>query len=518
VTFSGLHAAAKPAFDAGQRMRSLLTPNAQITSDSRKIIAGDGFVAYAGEQVDGRKFIASAVAAGAAAVAFDSDDFEADVPNSAVAIKGLKANAGAFASGFYGDPSARMTVIAITGTNGKTSCSQWIAKGLATAQSPAAVIGTLGSGLVNAAGQTFLSDFGLTTPDSVSLQRMLSSSEMQAAKFVALEASSIGIMQSRLAGTHISVAVFTNLTRDHLDFHGSIQAYESAKAELFAWPGLRYAIVNLNDSSSKAMLERLRQSSNQAITVGYGIVADEQSLGSDLNVSSALFASDLRFGNSGIGFTLASKWGNAFVQLQLHGAFNVSNALAVLATWLVADMPFALAIERLQALTPVPGRLQQVSLADEGSPLVFVDYAHSPDALEKALIALRDITRRRNGKLWCIFGAGGDRDAGKRPLMAQAVQHHADCIVLTSDNPRTENPETILKDIAAGFSSELHNQVHGDIDRRSAIAYSIRHASAADVVLIAGKGHESYQEVMGVKSPFSDYTIAADLLASRALR
>jgi UDP-N-acetylmuramoyl-L-alanyl-D-glutamate--2,6-diaminopimelate ligase len=518
VTYSGLHATVQPVFEAGQRLRSFLNSNAQLTCDSRKITPGDGFVAFAGEHADGRKFIDTAIAAGAAAVAFDADDLLNEVPTDALSIHGLKASAGVFASGFYANPSAKMTVTAVTGTNGKTSCSQWIASGFAAQGHPAAVVGTLGAGVVDAEGVTSLRDFGLTTPDAVSLQRMLSSFADQAVQFVALEASSIGIVQSRLAGTHISIAVFTNFTRDHLDFHGTMQAYEAAKAELFAWPSLRYAIVNLNDESSKTMLARLRHASSQATTIGYGIEVDGAGIPHDLNVASTLIASQLRFEDSGVGFQLASTWGNASIQLRLHGLFNVSNALAVLATWLAADMPFEQAITKLQKLSPVTGRLQQIIPTREGLPIVFVDYAHTPDALEKALIALRDLTRRRNGKLWCLFGAGGDRDPGKRPLMAKAAQQYADNIVLTSDNPRTESPEAILRDISAGFSNLSGSQIAIEVDRQTAISYAIAQAKATDVLLIAGKGHEAYQEVMGVKSPFSDYSIAADLLASKVLQ
>jgi UDP-N-acetylmuramoyl-L-alanyl-D-glutamate--2,6-diaminopimelate ligase len=518
VTYSGLHATVKPVFDAGQQMRNRLASNAQLTGDSRKVTPGDGFVAFAGERADGRKFIGTAIAAGAAAIAFDADDVVNDVPTDALSIHGLKASAGVFASGFYANPSAKMTVIAVTGTNGKTSCSQWIASGLAAQGHPAAVVGTLGAGVIDVEGGTSLSDFGLTTPDAVALQRMLSSFKDQAVQFVALEASSIGIVQYRLAGTHVSIAVFTNLTRDHLDFHGTMQAYEAAKAELFAWPSLRYAIVNLNDASSKTMLARLPHNASQVRTIGYGIDVDGVRVHHDLNVASTLIASELRFEDSGVGFQLVSTWGNAPIQLQLHGLFNVSNALAVLATWLAADVPFEQAIAKLQNLSPVPGRLQQITSTREGLPLVFVDYAHSPDALEKALLALRDLTYRRNGKLWCLFGAGGDRDPGKRPMMARVAQQHADNIVLTSDNPRTESPEAILQDITAGFSNLSGSQIAIEVDRQIAISYAIAQAKAGDVLLIAGKGHEAYQEVMGVKSPFSDYTIAADLLASKVLR
>jgi UDP-N-acetylmuramoyl-L-alanyl-D-glutamate--2,6-diaminopimelate ligase len=522
VTYSGLHANAKPAFDAGVRMRSLLSSNAQLTSNSRQLTKGDGFVAYAGERVDGREFIQSAVSQGAAAVAFDSNGSDRIAADNEIAVAGLKTLAGAFASGFYDNPSAKMSVVAITGTNGKTSCSQWVAQGLATTEQRAAVVGTLGAGLIDEQGVAELTEFGLTTPDAVLMQRLLASFQTQSTKYVAIEASSIGVVQSRLAGTNISVAVFTNLSRDHLDFHGSMQAYEGAKAELFAWPSLRFAIVNLNDAASQAMLARMVQSGSAAQAIGYGVEGNGQVINATTKVSNKLIASNLVYADAGVTFDLVSSWGEATVRLQLHGLFNVCNALAVIAAWLAVDMPFDQAIQKLQSLHPVPGRLQRVqvkaAIASNTLPLVFVDYAHTPDALEKTLTALRGITQRRQGKLWCVFGAGGDRDKGKRPLMAKVAEQHSDAIVATSDNPRTEKPSDILADIAEGFSAEALKQVHQIVDRKLAIDFAINMASSTDVLLIAGKGHENYQEISGVKTPFSDYAISAEALVARTFQ
>jgi UDP-N-acetylmuramoyl-L-alanyl-D-glutamate--2,6-diaminopimelate ligase len=521
VTFSGLHATAKPAFDAGQKMRSLLLSNAQLTSNSKQISKGDGFVAYAGQSVDGRSFIEQAFANGAAAVAFDTDGVQRVPVDNEFAVAGLKSLAGVFASGFYDNPSAKMSVIAITGTNGKTSCSQWVAQGLATPIRRAGVVGTLGAGFVDFEGVAELTDFGLTTPDAVMMQRLFARFQMQSAQYVALEASSIGIVQSRLSGTHVTVAVFTNISRDHLDFHGTMQAYADAKAELFAWPSLRYAIVNLNDPASRAMLAKLAQSGTAAKSIGYCVEANGQIAHSGIDVESKLIASDLRFEDAGVTFSLSSDWGNAVIRLHLHGTFNVSNALAVLATWLAVDMPFEEAIQKLQNLHSVPGRLQRVlqgTTLDDGQPLVFVDYAHTPDALEKTLLALRAITARKRGKLWCVFGAGGDRDKGKRPQMAKTVEKCADSIVVTSDNPRTEDPMDIVREITAGFSSAALAEVHIESDRKVAIQFAVKMADVRDVLLISGKGHENYQEVCGVKTPFSDYEVAAGALGKRVLQ
>jgi UDP-N-acetylmuramoyl-L-alanyl-D-glutamate--2,6-diaminopimelate ligase len=541
VTFSGLNATTKPAFEAGQRLRDLLPPNSQLTCDSRKIGKSDSnvFLAYAGDVTDGRKFIDQAFSSGAQAVVYDPDGFSREgvslgAVNNEFPVTGLKTNAGVFAAGFYANPSAKMTVIAITGTNGKTSCSQWVAQGLAANHHPAAVIGTLGAGLLNnngnngnngtigTIGTNSLDEFGLTTPDAVLLQRLLASFESQSAKYVALEASSIGIVQSRLAGTNIAIAVFTNLSRDHLDFHGDMNSYELAKAALFAWPSLRYAIVNLNDVASERMVSKIAPNDIAVTTVGYGITHDHQSAIADFKVQRTLLASNISFNDEGLSFSLASSWGDASVQLKLHGLFNLSNALAVLATWLCTDMPFALAIDKLEKLDAVPGRMQRVDVLRHHSdetpkhlPLVFVDYAHTPDALDKTLAALVAITKRRGGKLWCVFGAGGDRDKGKRPLMAKVAEQLADLIVLTSDNPRSEDPATILKDVAAGFTGHANVQVMLEADRKTAIEMALTRADATDVVLVAGKGHENYQEVLGVKRPFSDISIASDLLTKR---
>jgi UDP-N-acetylmuramoyl-L-alanyl-D-glutamate--2,6-diaminopimelate ligase len=522
VTFSGLHANAKPAFDAGMRMRSLLSPNAQLSSNSRSLAAGDGFVAYAGERVDGRAYIQPAFNLGAGAVAFDTDSFDHTAGEKEFPVVGLKALAGVFAAGFYDNPSAKMSVIAITGTNGKTSCSQWVAQGLATTSNRSAVVGTLGAGLIDSEGRAELQEFGLTTPDAVMMQRLLASFYDQSTKYVAVEASSIGVVQSRLAGTNIDVAVFTNLSRDHLDFHGSMQAYEQAKAELFAWPSLRYAVVNLNDEASQAMLARLIQTGSTAKTIGYGIESSTQTISATLGVEERLVASNLAFEDAGVSFELVSSWGSAEIHLQLHGLFNVSNALAVLATWLAIGMPFDVAVQKLQRLNSVPGRLQRVHVEavsrKKDTPLVFVDYAHTPDALEKTLVALRGITQRRQGRLWCVFGAGGDRDKGKRPLMAKAAEQFADVVVVTSDNPRTETPAAIMADIEAGFSTKVLPRVHKIEDRKASIVFAVKMANAADVLLVAGKGHENYQEVLGIKTPFSDYAIASESLIARTLQ
>jgi UDP-N-acetylmuramoyl-L-alanyl-D-glutamate--2,6-diaminopimelate ligase len=510
---------------AGSMLRSLLKPNAQLTSDSRKVRPGDGFVAYAGQTSDGRNYIGQAISAGARAIVFDADQSTQGQPSIVAsekqfAVTGLKSEAGVLAACFYDHPSAAMQVVALTGTNGKTSCSQWVSQGLANSKAPCGVVGTLGQGMVTGNGDTVLESFGLTTPDAVALQAMFARFKDSGCRYVAIEASSIGLAQSRLSGTSIDIAVFTNLTQDHLDFHGSFEAYGQAKAALFAWPSLKAAVVNLDDAASELMLAKLSSSAaNAALTVGYTVQYPSIALlPQKLNVDKTLVARNLSFENQGVAFDLVSAWGNARVQLKLHGLFNVSNALAVLATWLVLALPLEQAIEKLQALESVPGRLQRVkvpSFKAPEMPVVFVDYAHTADALEKTLIALRALASSRGGKLWCVFGAGGDRDKTKRPMMAKAAAKNADLVVLTSDNPRSEDPQAIIRDITAGFAAADSAKVRTEPDRASAIAQALRDAGASDVVLIAGKGHETYQEVAGVKLPFSDVTHAEQALLAR---
>jgi UDP-N-acetylmuramoyl-L-alanyl-D-glutamate--2,6-diaminopimelate ligase len=527
VTSGAVTNVALSAHAAGAVLRSLLKPNAQLTSDSRKIRPGDGFVAFAGQTSDGRDYISQAIKAGATAVAFDADQPDSSLqfkPISAsenqLAVASLKNDAGVLAACFYDHPSAAMQVIALTGTNGKTSCSQWVSQGLASAEAPCGVVGTLGQGLVAGDGQAALDSFGLTTPDAVALQAMFARFKNNGCRYVAIEASSIGLVQSRLAGTSIDIAVFTNLTQDHLDFHGSFDIYAQAKASLFAWPTLKAAVVNLDDAASELMLAKLHTSAvNPVLSVGYAVQHPSiASLPETLKVHKTLVASHLSFENQGVAFDLSSAWGDSRVQLKLHGLFNVSNALAVLATWLVLGLPFGQAIAKLQALESVPGRLQRVEAPSSESvemPVVFVDYAHTADALGKTLTALRTLAFERSGKLWCVFGAGGDRDKTKRPLMAKAAAGNADLVVVTSDNPRSEDPQAIIRDIAAGFAVSDAVKVRTQPDRATAIAQALRDASASDVVLIAGKGHETYQEIAGVKFPFSDVTHAEQALLSR---
>ncbi len=512
-----VHAAstADPAEIAGW-LRSVLPAGASLVADSRALARGDAFFAYPGERADGRAHLAQALARGASALVVEASEPSEpgtvqDWPVPHREVSGLKRLCGPIADAFHGAPTSRLDVIAVTGTNGKTSCTQWIAQGLQSLGRPSAVVGTLGAGHADS-----LEDFGLTTPDALALQALFARFAAEADRAVAIEASSIGLHQHRLDGTRIAVAVHTNLTRDHLDYHGTMQAYAAAKARLFAWPGLRAAIVNLDDPSHATMLA---DTAPDVVRIGYRI--DVPPAGGDTGAAPAagevgrvLRAVAIEPTVLGMRIVLDGDWGRATLETPLLGRFNVSNLLAVGACWLAMGVAFTEVVAQLGRLRPVPGRLQAVAPGSGGptAPLVVIDYAHSPDALANALDALRPVAQARGGRLWCVFGAGGDRDAGKRPLMGAVAQRCADRVVLTSDNPRGEDADAILDAIAGGLTAPATLR---DADRARAIAAVIARAAVADVVLIAGKGHEPYQEVAGVRHPFLDADHAARALARR---
>ncbi len=522
------------AADVARWLRGTMPAGGALAADSRRIGRGDAFFAYPGERADGRRHVAQALERGAAALVVEADSqgesgsspaIDAAVPLRRV--PGLKALAGPIADAFHGAPTARMDVVAVTGTNGKTSCSQWVAQGLHASGRRAAVVGTLGAGrLVDGpAGEpasVALEDTGLTTPDALSLQALFARFAADGVGAVAIEASSIGLHQHRLDGTRIAVAAFTNLTRDHLDYHGTMQAYAEAKSRLFAWPGLRAAVVNLDDPWHPTMLAPVAPGVQR---IGYRIEAQGampiEAGGSPAchlaagEVDRRLVATSIDAAARGMRVGLDGDWGRATLESPLLGRFNVSNLLAVAGCWLALGLPFDAVVARLAALRPVPGRLQAVEAPASGGtpvPLAVVDYAHTPDALANALDALRPVARARGGLLWCVFGAGGDRDPGKRPLMGAVAQRLADRVVLTSDNPRGEPPEAILDAVQAGLDAAPALR---DADRARAIAETVARAGDADVVLIAGKGHEPYQEIEGTRHPFLDAEHAARALARR---
>ncbi|PRF42212.1 UDP-N-acetylmuramoyl-L-alanyl-D-glutamate--2,6-diaminopimelate ligase [Burkholderia multivorans] len=485
-------------------LRQHVAPAAQLHADTRSLRAGDVFVAYAVDGADNRAFIADALARGAAAVLYQPEGLAA-TPNApvALAVPALDQLAGEIASGWYGDPSDGLLAIGVTGTNGKTSCTQWIAAALTALHQPCAIIGTLGSGMPG-----HLVPTGFTTPDAPQLQRSLAQLRDGGAQAVAMEVSSHALHQGRVNGTAFDIAVFTNLTQDHLDYHRTFEAYEAAKAKLFAWRGLRAAVVNRDDAAGRRLLEKL---AGRVRTIAYGIGDAQQAPDADRE----LVALDVRATATGTAFRLRSSWGDADVEVGTLGTFNVSNLLAVLGALLAADVPFDAALAEIARLEPVNGRMQRLGgRLQNDEPLVVIDYAHTPDALEKTLDALRPIAVARGGRLVCMFGCGGDRDATKRPLMGAIAERLADDVVVTSDNPRSEDPQAIIEQIVAGMAAP--DRARRIEDRASAILQAVRGAAREDVVVLAGKGHEATQEIMGKKRAFSDQDHARLALAARA--
>lgn len=462
-----------------------------VVSDSRAVKQGDTFLAFPGEQGDGRKHIDQAIANGANAVIWESEGFERagwSVPN--LGIPALRDAAGVIASKVYGNPSSKLWVIGVTGTNGKTSCANWLAKCLSAQGRKTAVIGTLGNGFYGE-----LSPATNTTPDPVSLQKMMKGFHDEGAQCVAMEVSSHGLHQGRVNGVAFDVALLTNLSRDHLDYHGDMETYAQVKAGLFTWQGLKSAVLNMDDRFGVKLANTLDK--NQVNVVGYGVGKGEVS------------GSNLRLDQDGMMLDVHTPWGNGQIKSQMLGAFNASNLLGVLSALLVSGMDLDIALGELSSVLPAPGRMQRVGGGDK--PVVIVDYAHTPDALEKVLLTLRELlsaSTGQQGKLICVFGCGGDRDKGKRPLMGEIATRLADRVIVTSDNPRGENARGIIEEIVEVANANYLIEE----DRTMAIMQAIREARAGDVVLIAGKGHENYQEIKGVKLPFSDVEVANRVL------
>jgi UDP-N-acetylmuramoyl-L-alanyl-D-glutamate--2,6-diaminopimelate ligase len=479
-----MHCARLP--EASTLLQKLRVPVSALTADSRRAGPGVAFAAYPGAVHDGRAYIPQAIAAGAPAVFWEQDHFLWDpawqVPN--VAVAGLKARIGEIAACVYGDPSCRLHMIGVTGTNGKTSVSHWIAQALNSLGTPSVVIGTLGNGFSER-----LSPASNTTPDAVQLQEMLAHFVQENARACAMEVSSHGLHQGRANGCRFNVAVLTNLSRDHLDYHGSMEAYAAAKAGLFAWPGLEHAVLNLDDEFGQALAAKPAG----AKIAGYGFARGE------------VVAEMVRAGREGLALALNTAWGRGELKSPLLGRFNAYNLLAALATLLVSGVPLEQACAALAQAKPPAGRMQ--TLGGGVRPLVVVDYAHTPDALEKVLATLRPLAGE--GRVICVFGCGGNRDKGKRPLMGRAATRGADLVFVTSDNPRNEEPLAIIADILEGVQGEA---VRTEPDRARAIFEAVGAAKAKDIVLIAGKGHEDYQEVAGQKLHFSDVEVAQKAL------
>lgn len=477
-----------------------------LRTDSRKVRPGDGFIAWPGAATDGRHHVAAALQNGASACLVEQagvDAFAFD--NEAIAAyPQLKAATGPIAAAYFGQPTQQLDVIAITGTNGKTSTAWWLAHSLSninhTMHIPCGLVGTLGIGWpsYDGSGQHFSFDVvanGLTTPDPVLLQQNFRSMADAGVRACAIEASSIGIEEHRLDGTRIHTAVFTNFTQDHLDYHGSMQAYWQAKSSLFAWPGLKSAVVNMDDAKGVELAASLHAQAQARPDADQLDVWTVSCTG-----PARLQACNITYGAAGLHFHVVEGDDQHDLSTHLIGEYNVSNLMCVIGAMRSLGVPLAACIEACHALLPVPGRMEFQGA--QGQPLVAVDYAHTPDALGHALQALRPLVAQRGGQLWCVFGCGGDRDPSKRPLMGAMAASHADRVIVTNDNPRSEKPQAIISQILPGLAG--FEPVVVQADRALAIAQALAQADARDVVLVAGKGHEDYQEVAGVKQPFSD--------------
>lgn len=479
-----------------------------LTQDSRCVKNGDLFFAVpstlATASMDGRHFMQDAIAKGAAAILaeahglaeFSNQQFSTGKPTvPVIPVENLLHKIGLIAARFYGDPSTHMQVIGITGTNGKTSCSHFIAKALEMNGEVCGVIGTLGCGVYGKLLQT-----GLTTPDAILLQKLLADFYAQQAKYVAMEASSHGLSQDRVAGVQFTIGVFTNLTREHLDYHGNMQNYAAAKRLLFNQPGLQYAVLNADDPYGKQWAQELKQTLS---VFTYGLNAS--TVFSDH--SHHTYAHAIQLNNTGITASLHTPWGEGVLHNPyLLGHFSLSNLLAVLTVLGILGMPLSEILAYLARLRGVMGRME--TFGGGKQPLVVVDYAHTPDALQQVLQVLRTHSQ---GKIWCVFGCGGNRDSGKRPLMGKIAEQYADRIIVTDDNPRHEDPLQIVADVLAGLDSPGNAVV--EHDRRRAIAHAVGCAQEGDIVLIAGKGHEAYQIIGDQQQAFSDSLEVQMLLA-----
>ncbi len=464
-----------------------------LSIDSRFASVGDLFFALRGLQQHGLQYSQQAVDNGVAAIAWESSDeiTPQDLPTSVpcVEIPNLQRKLGLISQRFYHNVSARMHVIGVTGTDGKTSVSQFIAQALQSLKLSCGVIGTLGYGIY-----PNFSNASHTTPDAVRTHELLNDFYIDDVTNAVIEASSHGLVQGRLNGIQFNTAVFTNLGRDHMDYHDSIEDYGNAKRLLFQSENLQNAVINIDDEFG---LQLANEFSDQLKVITYSIQEDS------VQSNSYIKATNFEFDSGATHFEIHSSWGNANVTTNLVGKFNVSNLLAVLGSLLAHDVVFDEAVCAIESVQTVPGRMEFIA----NSPAVVIDYAHTPQALTNVLKVLRENCM---GELWCVFGCGGDRDQGKRKLMAEAVEQYADIAVLTDDNPRFEDPEAITNEVSSGFSSSYsYSLIH---DRREAIHHAIHNAKQDDIVLIAGKGHEAVQLIQGKQLPFDDKKIANEVL------
>lgn len=464
-----------------------------LTLDSRQVADAVVFIALKGELSDGRDFIHQAIKQGALAVIWeDSPDFtcpELTVPNWGVI--NIREQLGEWGSLFYDAPSSKLPVIGVTGTNGKTSIALWLAQALTLLNQKTAVFGTIGNGFYGE-----LSVATNTTPDALTLQNLLASYLSQGAKVVAMEVSSHGLEQNRVNGVSFDTAIFTNLTRDHLDYHGDMLSYGRAKERLFYCSSLRHAVINIDDEFGADLVTRLAASpiNPNLSLIRYGLQDGD------------VFVREMHSDLQGLSLQVVSPWGDATIKSRLIGDFNVANFLACFSVLCAQGFAAKQVGEVLGQIKAACGRMDQLGGHDQA--LVVIDYAHTPDALEKVLLTLTKI-KPNGGRLFCIFGCGGDRDAGKRPLMGTIAARWADVLVLTSDNPRTESPCLIIDDIIVGLNG---TPFYREENREAAIQWAIAQARVGDVVLIAGKGHEDYQIIGTARWPFSDFEVAKKAL------
>ncbi|AMX02058.1 UDP-N-acetylmuramoyl-L-alanyl-D-glutamate--2,6-diaminopimelate ligase [Microbulbifer thermotolerans] len=470
-------------------------PVSGVALDSRLVQPGDVFMALRGTVVDGREYIAEAIAAGAAAVLADGDTLETKVCDGIqiVSVPGLAKRVGEIAARFHGNPTGQMHLVGVTGTNGKTTCAYLTSQLLARHFGSAALMGTIGNGIWTD-GDIELQETGLTTPDPVRLQADYARFRDYGVRAAAMEVSSHALSQGRVHGLIFDTAIFTNLSRDHLDYHGNMADYGAAKEKLFGLPKLKRGIINLDDPFGAQLAERCKLRNLNVIT--YGLQAG------DLHVT------DLCRHEGGFSVQLATPWGSGELKAPLIGDFNIHNALAVVAAAASAGMPFEAILATFPEIQPVPGRMERVKVDGTEDISVLVDYAHTPDALRAALAAARPYCR---GNLWCVFGCGGDRDSGKRAPMGRIASEMADRTIVTSDNPRGEEPQKIIDDILEGAASN----VEVEADRARAIQRAVTCAQPGDIILIAGKGHEDYQIIGSEKIHFCDREQAAAALQQR---
>ena len=492
---------------AAQWLRERVT--SALRTDNRKVQVNDGFIAWPGAAHDARQFVPIALKQGASACLVEAVGAEVfdwdDVPNitdRVASYNGLKSACGPIAASFYQHPSAEVDVIAITGTNGKTSCAWWLAHALQKLGQSSSLVGTLGLGRPDNLITT-----GMTTPDPVLLQSHLYDMVREGICNCVMEASSIGIAEHRLDGTNVRLAMFTNFSQDHLDYHGDMDQYWQAKESLFDWPGLQAVVVNIDDPKGVLLANKLQKIGQVKV---WTYATQEQVL---KQASQHIQAVHMKYANRGMQFEIKQGDSSASLETTMVGDYNVSNLTGVIACLCALGHRLDDVAEACRNLPAIPGRMELLGVA--GDPLVVVDFAHTPDAIEKTLRALQPLAALRGGDMICVLGCGGDRDKSKRPLMAAAAEMYAQQIVLTSDNPRSEDPTAILQDMYAGLKEP--QSARTVVDRAQAIAEAVQHARPNDLVLIAGKGHETYQEILGVKYPFSDQSHVQQAILHRSM-